>query len=202
MTKVTQTLLTTLILTTLFNTTIAYSSKSYDDKIMEVTCLGKYTGVFHSFIYVANNQTTDNYYVIRTAWLITYPKNLKKELKKNNVYIYDKAPVSNCGWTLISKISNYAVSYGNIYRKNKQDLEFEEKLTNIVYSKYPTLEIFIICLFTVIIPILLIISWLAYDYYKTYKQNRLNANMDNIIIETPLTPPLTSVNYKNNFNNV
>lgn len=78
---------TIFIILSFININFINAATSIDDKILEITCLGKYTGVFHNFIYISQNQTSNDYYVIRTPWLLTYPKNLKNALKKKN-YIF------------------------------------------------------------------------------------------------------------------
>jgi hypothetical protein len=181
-------LITIFTVLALVSTTIdARNTNSNDDNIMEVSCLGKYTGVFHSYIYIANNNTSTDYYVIRTAWMITYPDRLKSALKEKNLYVMDKNPVDKCGWTLISKIDNYAVSYGNVYRKNNEDKTLETIITSVVYDHYPSLEIFIICLFTVILPVILIVSCILYSELSSKKQYK-----ENHTHEVPLTPPVYS----------
>lgn len=65
-----------LLITILILSNVAAYSQSLrsgikDDEILEVTCLGKYTGAVHSFIYFAKNETSTDYYVIRTAWLVS-----------------------------------------------------------------------------------------------------------------------------------
>lgn len=70
------------IILTVINFNNIKAKSTLDDKILEITCLGKYTGVFHNFIYVSLNESSTDYYVIRTPWLLTYPKHLKNALKK------------------------------------------------------------------------------------------------------------------------
>ena len=123
-----------------FNSAYPYKN-ILDDKILESTCLGKYTGVFHNFIYIANNETSDDYYVIRTAWLITYPNTLKNKLKELNLNIFDSNPSTNCGWTTLAHVQNSAVSTGTIYRKKNNIDELNSALTEILSNNYPTIEI-------------------------------------------------------------
>ena len=123
-----------------FNSTYPYKN-NLDDKILEITCLGKYTRVFHNFIYIANNETSDDYYVIRTPWLITYPNILKNKLKELNLNIFDSNPSTKCGWTTLAHVKNSAVSTGTIYRKKNNIDELNAALTEILSNNYPTIEI-------------------------------------------------------------
>ncbi len=132
---------TTTLIILLINFTNIYAKNKYDDSILEVTCLGKYTGVFHSYIYFANNKTSTDYYVIRTPWMLTYPGRIKDALKEKNVYIYDKNPVGKCDWTLRAKIQKAAVDTGYIYEKNNENKELRQLATDILYDLYPSLEI-------------------------------------------------------------
>ncbi len=119
----------------------ARNLKIKDDSILEVTCLGKYTGVFHSFIYFANNETSTDYYVIRTAWMLTYPGRIKNALKEKNIHIFSKNPTDECDWTLKSKIQRFAVEKGYIYQKEEENKEMIRAASNILYDLYPSLEI-------------------------------------------------------------
>ncbi len=136
-----------------------------DDKILEVTCLGKYTGVFHSFIYFAKNETSTDYYVIRTAWLVTYPNRIKKELKNNNLYVFDKNPTDNCDWTLRTKMTNVGIYTGYVYSRNEIDKNLSLISTTILNTLYPSIEILIICLiiFLIVLPISIICIYLYYN---------------------------------------
>ncbi len=117
------------------------NAKIKDDQILENTCLGRYTGVFHSFIYYSNNQTSDQYYVIRTAWLLTYPDRIKNELKNKNFYVYDKNPSTKCNWVLRSRITNVGIYTGFIYQKNEENKLLQEEGQNILTDIYPSVEI-------------------------------------------------------------
>ncbi len=128
-----------------------------DDSILEVTCLGKYTGVFHSFIYFAKNNTSTDYYVIRTAWLITYPDRIKDSLKEKDLYVYEKNPTSKCDWTLRSKIQQTAVERGYIYQKNNEDKQLVEIASEILIDLYPSLEIALLVLGSFIAFVLFIL---------------------------------------------
>lgn len=123
-----------------FNYVLSYKN-NLDDKILEITCLGKYTGVFHNFIYIANNKTSDDYYVIRAPWLITYPNKLKNKLKEFNLNIFDSNPSTKCGWTTLAHVKNSSVSTGTIYRKKNNIGDLNSVLTEILSNNYPTLEI-------------------------------------------------------------
>lgn len=125
-----------------------------DDKIMEVTCLGRYTGVFHSFIYFSNNETDTDLYVIRTSWLLTYPSKIRNELKKNNMSVFSNYD-EKCGWTLVSAATNIGIPTGNVYFKNNRNTKSEKIALQILYSNYPTLEIMLIVVFCGI-PLLII----------------------------------------------
>lgn len=117
------------------------NANKLDDKILENTCLGKYTGVFHSFIYFSNNETSNDYYAIRTAWLLTYPDRIKKELENNNLYVYDKNPTIKCGWILRSKITNVGIYTGFIYQKNNENKLLQDTASMTLSNLYPSLEI-------------------------------------------------------------
>lgn len=118
------------------------SSDDYDDDIMEVTCLGKFTGIFHSFIYFSENNNNTNYYVIRTSWLMTYPQRIKNNLKKHkNIIIYDKNPTSKCGWTLVSKIMKAQIYTGYVYRSHNENKYLEYISGEILSNIFPSLEI-------------------------------------------------------------
>jgi len=143
-----------------FNSAYPYKN-NLDDKILEITCLGKYTGVFHNFIYIANNETSDDYYVIRTAWLISYPNKLKNKLKEFNLIIFDSNPTTKCGWTTLAHVQNFGVFTGTIYRKKNNIDELNSVLTEILSNNYPTLEILMIVfgsLFAVILFIFIYVK--------------------------------------------
>lgn len=126
-------------------TNIRSTTNNYDDVPMEVTCLGKYTGVFHSFIYFARNETDKNYYVIRTAWLLTYPGKLKNKLKEANMTVFDKNPAgNNCGWTLRARITDIGVGTGYVYTKSAEVQEVSDIATHILSNTYPVLEMMLI----------------------------------------------------------
>lgn len=123
---------------------------SSDDKILEITCLGKFTGSFHNFIYVAENETDTNYYVIRTAWRITYTNRIKRQLRDHKLWVFDHNPTTNCGWTLLSKITNVGIYTGNIYRKNNTNRNIEDFAAELLFNNYPTLEILIMILIVIL----------------------------------------------------
>jgi hypothetical protein len=131
-----------------YTTNVNYLRSNLDDKILEKTCLGKYTGVFHSFIYYSANSSSTDYYVIRTAWLLTYPGSIRSKLISNNMTIIDGSIFKNkCGWTLVAEAKNAAVSTGNVYYKNNRDTITEDIGIEILYNTYPYLEIILMVVF-------------------------------------------------------
>ncbi len=143
--------------------------KNHDDVPMEVTCLGKYTGVFHSFIYFAGNETDENYYMIRTPWLLTYPSKLKSKLTAANMTMFDKNPAgTNCGWTLRARITDIGVSTGYMYTKSTEVQTVSDTATHILSNTYPLLEILLIVI--PVIVIMLVVLGL-YIYYQMSAYN-------------------------------
>lgn len=144
---------------------LVHGAKSYDDKIMEVTCLGKYTGVFHSFIHFSENSTSTEYYTLRTVWLLTYPGILREKLIERGMTIYDKNPTSKCGWTTVSHIKWAAISTGTIYRKISQPNDrIQEISSEILTSNYPTLEIVLLTVIPITAFTALVIACCMYGY--------------------------------------
>lgn len=134
------------------------SQNTLDDQILEKTCLGKYTGVFHSFIYFAENSTSQDYYVIRTPWLITYPGRIEDELVKRNMTIIDEKQTKKCGWTTIAHVKKAGASTGTIYQFKNENTVCEDTALEILSEIYPSLEMALLvigsfiafCIFTVI----------------------------------------------------
>lgn len=154
-------------------TNIRGTTNSYDDVPMEVTCLGKYTGVFHSFIYFARNETDKNYYAIRTAWLLTYPGKLKNKLKEANMTVFDKNPAgSKCGWTLRARITNVGAGTGYVYTKSAEVQEVSDIATHILSSTYPVLEmaLVVIPVITIVLAVLGMYSYYQFDGYNSYSR--------------------------------
>jgi hypothetical protein len=164
-----------LIIVIQFNYVLS-SNNNLDDKILEITCLEKYTGIFHNFIYIANNETSDDYYVIRTPWLIIYPNKLKNQLKEFNLTIFDSNPSTKCGWTKLAHVKNYAVSTGTIYRKKNNIDELNSILTKILSNNFPTLELLITGF-----GLLLVLLLFIYIYVK-YKSRSKNFNYRNSLV--------------------
>ena len=138
------------------------SSNNYDDKIMENTCLGRYTGVFHSFIYVAKNETSTDYYAIRTAWMITYPSKIKEKLQEKGLYIHEDN-IEKCGWKLISKVTNFIIYTGFIYVKNNEDKDLNTIISEILHNTYPTTEIMMSIFIPIGFIVILIVIYVMYD---------------------------------------
>lgn len=166
---------TIFIILSFININFINAATSIDDKILEITCLGKYTGVFHNFIYISQNQTSNDYYVIRTPWLLTYPKNLKNALKKKKLYIYNKNPTDKCGWTTLAHIKNIGISTGTIYKKNNTILELNSILTEILSNNYPTLEILLIVIGSFLATSLFIYIYIKCNSYKYNNNNNYNS---------------------------
>ena len=116
------------------------SFKSVDDNILEITCLGKYTGVFHSFIFFAKNDSSTDYYCIRTPWLISYHSRIRTQLKNHNLTMFKSNPISKCGWTTLAHISMSGANTGSIYKKANTDNELNEIASEILSSIYPSIE--------------------------------------------------------------
>ncbi len=116
--------------------------RSIDDKIMEITCLGKFTWVFHHFMYIdANhNGSANDYYCVRTPWFITYDNRVKDSFEKDGLIVLDKNPVSKCGWTTLAHVRMSGASTGTVYRKNQTNQTVEEVILSVLNSKYPSLE--------------------------------------------------------------
>lgn len=131
---------------------------SIDDKIMEKTCLGKYTGVFHSFVYFANNETTDDYYVIRTPWLLTYPGRIRDELQKNNMTIIQKRDTQKCGWLTLAHVKMAGASTGTIYRFKDEVKISEDTALYILSDIYPSLEMALLVIGCFILFVILVIA--------------------------------------------
>lgn len=144
----------------LFSLFNVINAKIKDDQILENTCLGRYTGVFHSFIYFSNNKTSDQFYVIRTAWLLTYPNRIKNELKKKQFYVYDNNPSTKCNWILRSKVTNVGIYTGFIYQKNIENKLLQEESANILTYLYPSLEIALTVIGSFIAFIIICIAWI------------------------------------------
>lgn len=122
-------------------TTLIRSQNTLDDKILEKTCLGKYTGTFHSFVYFSENSTSQDYYVIRTPWLITYPGRIEDELVKSNMIIIDKKKTKKCGWTTIAHVKQAGISTGTIYQFKNENTICKDTALEILSDIYPSLEI-------------------------------------------------------------
>jgi hypothetical protein len=167
--KFTNTTLLLIILSLLLN--IVSSKNSNDDQINEISCLGRYTGVFHSYIYFNKNETSTDYYVIRTAWMLSYPNKIKTQLKSNNFNIFDSNPSNECGWKLISRITNIGIYTGYIYVKGNNVNTIDEIAGDILRNTYPTLEIMLIIFMPIIGVILIIMVLFIYDKYKTNNDN-------------------------------
>lgn len=143
------------LLILLFVSCVAARSNKLDDSIMEVTCLGKYTGVFHSFVYFAEGNSTD-YYAIRTPWLLTYPGRIKTRL--SNVTLFEKNPVSKCGWTTLAHVKKMGVSTGTVYRHDAENKRVQQGALDVLSSIYPSLEIALLvigCFFAFIVLVAL-----------------------------------------------
>lgn len=160
--------------------TFVSSKNSNDDQINEISCLGRYTGVFHSYIYFNQNESSKTYYVIRTAWMITYPNKIKTQLKSNNLNIYNNNPSNDCGWKLISRITNIGIYTGYIYVKGNSDNNIEEIAGNILRNTYPTLEIMLTIFIPIIIVIFIIIIILLITCIND-KIKRNNTNYNGIV---------------------
>lgn len=98
---------------------------------------------------------------ISAGWKIRYPKDLANVLVKNGFEMITPH-TTNCGWTIVSKVSNAAVYRGEIGFKQTKGLDAttyylpkEETVTRIeevLRSTFPKVEITVIVLaFTIII---------------------------------------------------
>ncbi len=133
-----------------------------DDQIMESSCLGKFTGVFHSFIYFARNASSTDYTVIRTSWLITYPDRVKHELIAHNFTVFDKNPADNCDWVLRSKIQKATIYTGYVYQKNDEDRVTLAAAGKILSHLYPSAEIAMCVLLPIPFILIMLFIWKMY----------------------------------------
>ena len=178
MSKLFVTVVTIITMCFMFETTIGYSnlrSSSLDDKIMEKTCLGKYTGVFHKFLYFADNETSTDYYAIRTPWLITYPKKIKTELLKNNLTLIDESVIKKCGWTTLAHVKNTGVSTGTIYSFSATIESVEDRALLILTNNYPIVEMLLVLIGSLLFFVLFLACscyWNVSVYSSDYIRHR------------------------------
>ncbi len=143
------------------------SLRTIDDKVMEITCLGKFTWVFHHFMFIDanNNGSTDTYYCVRTPWFITYDNRIKNGFEKEGVIVLDSNPVSKCGWTMLAHVKMAGASTGSVYRKNQTNKTVEEIALRVLSSKYPSLEIALVVIGASIAFVLLCVCmYVSHDY--------------------------------------
>ncbi len=87
---------------------------------------------------------------ISTSWIIRHPKNVAKALAKGGFKL-TTSHTTNCGWIIVSTVSNLAVKRGEIRFKQTEGLDVtiyyspkEETITKIedlLKNTYPTTEI-------------------------------------------------------------
>lgn len=118
------------------------SGNTLDDKVMEVTCLGKFTGVFHSFMYI---ESTEGPYAVRTPWFITYHTRVRHALKDSGLVVVKERnqlskPAERCGWTLLTHMSMSGAHTGSLYRYNATNQTIERIVLDVLTSHYPSIE--------------------------------------------------------------
>lgn len=163
-------------------TPIQYSTNSdSDEKIGEHICLFKYTGAFHKYIYY---EIDNNKFLIRTAWIVSYHNKIKKSLEnKENVKIFyfgsnRQEKDNKCNWIVKAHFSEWLVDKGSIFKfTNNPNITYEHGVSiglKALEENYPLLEILIIIIFTLILPITLII--ICYYIFQAYKSEKNNSN--------------------------
>jgi len=156
------------VIATLLGIVSASGNTAFGDPIMSSTCLGKFNGVFHSFIFYVKNETSKDYYCIRTAWLMTYPSRIRTELKQHGMVVLNSNPVDKCGWITLAHIEKNAVSTGDIFKKGNTIDELTDIASNILFDLYPSLEISLL----VCIPILAAMLWFAHCLWNADRVRR------------------------------
>jgi hypothetical protein len=148
----------------------------YDQvQIGELICLYNIINL-ESFIFLKNNsKVNQNYYVIKTNYIFKYPTAIKEKLQQHNITVYDKNPVDNCGWKLISRINN-VFHTGDIYVKHNEDRKLTELVSNVLHDNLPIFELIeIVVLITLSIILgLFLIRWIILLIKKCYDRNQNN----------------------------
>ena len=160
---------------TLLGIASASGNTAFGDPIMSSTCLGKFNGAFHSFIFFAKNESSTDYYCIRTAWLFSYPSRIRSELKHHGMIVLKSNPVDKCGWITLAHIEKNAVSTGAIFKKGNTIDELTDIASNILFGIYPSLEISLL----VCIPILAAMLYCVYRvWFADHECRSRNRNYD------------------------
>jgi hypothetical protein len=107
-------------------------SNPSSERIDEVVCLYKFTGVFHDYIYFRVKNTTSNetdIAVIRTPWIINYEQKLIKTLEDINENFVNKKELSisiakwnsklesehKCNWIHKANYKEWGVHKGSVF---------------------------------------------------------------------------------------
>ena len=169
------------------------SSNQNTERVDEIVCLYKFTGVFHDYIYFElsekNANNTDIAIItIRTAWLINYENKLKNYIidhydnDNDNQYkitILSKDELKNrniekCDWKFKASMQEFGVDKGSIlsWASNNDTSKITSKAISIAKTSlddnYPAVEISL----AVILPFvgLIIIAYVC-EYIKKKKNN-------------------------------
>lgn len=60
-------------------------------------CIGQ-GAYLKKYIYFSENETSTNYYAIKTPWIVLHAKKARDRLESYGAYIYDSNPSSECEW--------------------------------------------------------------------------------------------------------
>ncbi len=143
----------------------------------EIVCLGRYTGSFHSYIYYSRNaSTTDEYYVLRTAWLISYPAKIRSALVNTGVYVLSDNPVDKCGWTVLGFGKNTLVDTGTVLVYGNKSRDMVSLGLRVLDTNYPLIEIILCC--TPVYLFIVFVCWVCVSEYKS--------NPDTIVSSSPV----------------
>ncbi len=164
---------------------VAYSHEESDEKIGELVCLFKFNWLFHDYIYYEIN---DNKFLIRTAWIITYPGKVKKSLEiKEGIKLFNfqskKMEKENkCNWIVKSHYKEWGVAKGSIFKfSNNPNITYEHGVAiglKAMDENYPLLEVMLLLLGMLVIPIVLILTCV---YFLDKKEMRRQEQEDTYI---------------------
>lgn len=78
-------------------------------------CIGQ-GDYLKKYIYFSENNTSTNYYAIKTPWIVLHSKKVRDRLVSYGAYIYKSNPSSRCGWAVSYDYdwdNDYVLTKGN-----------------------------------------------------------------------------------------
>ena len=93
--------------------------------------------------------------VISTPWKAAYPGELKEELRMMGFVVIKEVPKHDCGWWQTGSVTRLGVKRGSFgfHASGEQDKgpsdETIGRIQDVLASRYPGLEIFLVCFFSI-----------------------------------------------------